>query len=123
MAIRALVVDDEPMVLRLVSIMLENHNYLVKTLASGQKALELFISQTEPFDFLLTDITMPEMDGRELVKELRIRGVTIPVLFMTGFAAEKDSPSNWDCCPLIAKPFTAPELIAAVEELLSEIGT
>lgn len=79
-----LVVDDEQIVLNLVEDTLTDEGYEVTTTISPRKAIELVRHKT--FDFILTDIRMPEMNGIELVKEIRTITPMIGVIFMTGYA-------------------------------------
>ena len=60
---RVLAVDDEPVILNLITAILETHGYQVTVANSGHEALEVCSSRSKPFDVVLTDIMMPEMDG------------------------------------------------------------
>jgi len=109
-----LVVDDEQIVLNLVEDTLTDEGYEVTTTISSKKALELARNKT--FDFILTDIRMPEMNGIELVKEIRIVTPTIGVIFMTGYAnletakqAIKEGAYDY-----IMKPFELSEIRQAI---------
>ncbi len=79
-----LVVDDEQIVLSLVEDTLTDEGYDITTTSSPDEAIVL--AQKTTFDFLLTDIRMPNMNGIELARELRILIPTIGVIFMTGYA-------------------------------------
>jgi len=120
--LRALVVDDEVGILKLVRAILEPRNYDVTTALGGKKALQICLSGTQPFDFLLTDITMPDMDGRELASELLHRDIRIPILFMSGYASEecKQEIDREADQPLLHKPFSPKELLSAIEAVLQK---
>ncbi|MCK5126888.1 MAG: response regulator [candidate division Zixibacteria bacterium] len=79
-----LVVDDEQIVLSLVEDTLTDEGYSITTSISSTEAVE--IAKNRQFDFLLTDIRMPGMNGIELARELRLLNPTIGVIFMTGYA-------------------------------------
>jgi len=123
MAIRVLVVDDEPAVLRLLKAMLDPQQYDVTTAPGGRQALELCLAPDAQFDALVTDVTMPEMDGRELVASLAERKIEIPVLFMTGYDYVDDSQDGITSeftghgYAKLRKPFSKRALIDAVEAL------
>ena len=112
--IRALVVDDEPAILELIKMILERHGYDVTAAESGNSALKAFAGQ-DPFDFLLTDITMPDMDGWELLRELARNQIHIPVVLMSGYAAERGDGRQESNRAILRKPFSPQELLAAVE--------
>lgn len=66
---RILIVDDEPLVLRVLRLALEKAGYIVDTRPNGMEALESIVD--EPPDVLITDIEMPEMDGQELCRRIQ----------------------------------------------------
>ena len=122
--IRVLAVDDEPVIVNLVTAILENHGYQVTTAESGKQALQMSLSKSSSFDVLLTDIIMPDMDGRQLAIHLENHGIRTPILFMSGYASEWDrgeAPASERL--VLRKPFTAKELISAVEGVMSERRT
>jgi EAL domain-containing protein (putative c-di-GMP-specific phosphodiesterase class I) len=77
-----LVVDDEPLLLRSVDRMLTDRGYFVVCERSGQAALEKF--RAREFDVIVTDIAMPEMDGIQLLRQLREHDAEVPVVLITG---------------------------------------
>ncbi|NMC74558.1 MAG: response regulator [Geobacteraceae bacterium] len=79
---RLLVVDDDPFVLEMLVIVLEEEGYAVETAGNGGEALETF--QRHPgIDLVLTDMNMPGMDGLQLTREIRRRTAGVPVLLLT----------------------------------------
>lgn len=99
-----LVVDDNSINLNLAKVTL-NETYKVTLVNSGSQALNFLTGHT--CDLILLDINMPEMDGFEVLKELKQREITIPVVFLTG---ETDPASESRCIQegaydIIAKPF------------------
>src|SRR5574342_709329 len=85
-----LVVDDEPMALKLVQSVLEKRGFEVLTSTSAAEAMRLFESRQEDIELLISDIVMPEMDGTRLATHLVARNPELPVLFMSGFVTEHE---------------------------------
>jgi CheY-like chemotaxis protein len=82
-------VEDEKKVQRFGQRALELLGYRVLTAANGQEALEVYRS-AERIDLVLTDIVMPEMGGRELMRELRKMNPRMKGVAVTGYALEED---------------------------------
>ena len=80
---RILVIDDEPQVLKLMARILERGGYEVKTATSGGVVLQA-VATSRP-DLLILDLSMPEPDGFEVLKALRQREPTLPILIISGF--------------------------------------
>ena len=66
---KILLIDDDESVLQAYALLLEEHGYCVVTAACGRKALEEFFSQ--PFDLVITDLTMPDIDGFTVIEEVK----------------------------------------------------
>ncbi|MCP4706975.1 MAG: response regulator, partial [candidate division Zixibacteria bacterium] len=79
-----IVVDDEEIVLSLVRDALEDSGYYIELAGGSLEALEKI--EKEHFDFILTDIRMPDCDGIELVQKARQINPSLGVIFMTGYA-------------------------------------
>jgi two-component system cell cycle response regulator CpdR len=107
--------DDESMRLYLGRA-LERSGYSVVAVDNGLAALPLL--ESEPFDLLLTDIVMPEMDGIELAQKAAEISPDIRVMFITGFAAValKAGRKTPDA-KVLSKPFHLRDLIAEVERM------
>jgi PAS domain S-box-containing protein len=108
--IAILAVDDDALVLLNTAAMLEDLGHIVYQAASGADALLLL--EKHEIDLLLTDFAMPQMNGLELVGEVRRTRGDLPVLLATGFAELGDSAAPH--FPRLAKPFTQDELARAV---------
>jgi two-component system, OmpR family, KDP operon response regulator KdpE len=111
-----LVIDDEPGVLKFVSIGLTAAGFQVTTTSSGREGLQII--QNSPPDIILLDILMVPMDGFEVLFELRTFS-TIPVIVFTArsFVAEKAIQTGANA--VISKPFKPDELIAKIQSVLS----
>jgi two-component system cell cycle sensor histidine kinase/response regulator CckA len=115
-----LVVDDDPVILRVVSRLLTAEGYRVLTAADGQEAWDL-LQGPQQVDLLLTDVRMPRMGGAELGRRVSTSRPEIPVLYMTGFTAEVEweLPEDIRSTRLILKPFQGAALLALVAKWLS----
>jgi len=116
-----LLAEDDPAVRRLVGSVLREAGNTVIEAANGLEALSLLLRGEHPIDLLLTDIVMPEMDGRTLRTKLAELRPGIPTVFMSGYpdrggqeAAEEPLPG--DC--VISKPFRRAELLSTVRSAL-----
>ena len=113
---RILVVDDTPDNLYLMGALLEDE-YEVVTAGSGAEALQLAHSATPP-ELILLDIMMPEMDGYEVLRQLRQEPATvnIPVIFLTALTSIEEEQFGLDlgAVDYITKPISPPVVLARV---------
>ena len=114
---RILVVEDEAGLRRLVEEILSRNGYIAEIARDGQEAFDVLGAGGLPFDLVLCDVVMPRMGGTELANELMRRGVTVPVLFMSGYPANAEIMLD-DRHAFIGKPFTPSALLRKVRELL-----
>jgi signal transduction histidine kinase/ActR/RegA family two-component response regulator len=118
---RVLIVDDDPLVLRFMSSVLEGAGFRTRAAAGGAEALAAYAGGDEPFSLVLTDVLMPEMNGFELARRLHRQDPGVNVLFVSGEA----SPARADEAPpfpLLTKPFRADGLVQAVRDALGKGG-
>ena len=87
---RILLVDDEESIVKMGKQMLERLGYDVKATTQPIEALELFRSQPDRFDLVITDLTMPIVTGDKLVREILQIRPDIPVFLCTGFSEKVD---------------------------------
>ncbi len=80
-----LLVDDEPMVLKMLQTFLTSQNYQVICASGGQQALSIIEQHQHPIDLLITDIRMPDMNGIRLLEAIHQLLPALPVLLMTGY--------------------------------------
>ena len=116
-----LVVDDYSTSQRLLGFILRQHNHTVVTAIHGLGALQQLAAI--PIDMVITDLSMPEMDGLALLQELRAdpRFRNLPVIILTGSAYEQDNVRAKAACAtsFLTKPVEAQELIVMVNRLLT----
>ncbi|HET7769239.1 MAG TPA: response regulator, partial [Chloroflexota bacterium] len=108
-------VDDDPNILDVVSELLDMEGYRVTTAANGAEALRV-VEQQLP-SLVLLDMRMPVLDGWGFAKELRARGVTLPILVMTAAQNARVWAEEIGAQGYVAKPFEVPALLDAVEKL------
>jgi len=117
-----LLVDDEPAIVKLGIRMLERLGYTVTGKTCSAEALELFTSNPDGFDLVITDMTMPIMIGTQLAKKiLNIRN-DIPILICTGFSERLDEKTTAisGIKGYINKPILQKDLAVTVRELLDK---
>ena len=110
-----LVVDDEPLVLQLVSRMLDAAGFRVVTAATAIDALDLLGTLHPGPNLVLTDVRMDPVDGASLARLVRHARPGLPVLFMSGYAPDLEALPG----PFLPKPFTTEQLVGAVRDLTS----
>ena len=118
--LRILLAEDDESMRTYLARALDRVGYHVTAVDNGLAALPLL--EAEPFDLLLTDIVMPEMDGIELAQKAAELAPGIRVMFITGFAAValKAGRKTPDA-KVLSKPFHLSDLVAEVERMfLSE---
>ena len=92
---RILLVEDEEAVRAFGARALTSRGYTVLQAASGLEALEVVEGETEKIDLIVSDVVMPEMDGPTMFAELRRRGITAKVIFVSLTALTVWSASAW----------------------------
>ena len=115
---RILLAEDDDDMRRFLVKALENAGYQVSSYDNGLSAYNRL--REEPFELLLTDIVMPEMDGIELARKATELDPDIKVMFITGFAAvalNPDSQAPKDA-KVLSKPFHLRDLVTEVQKLL-----
>jgi two-component system, cell cycle response regulator CpdR len=115
---KILVAEDDSAVSAFVVRALAHAGHEVTAVPDGLAALAHLAG--ERFDLLLTDIVMPGLDGIALALKASSDHPEMPILLMTGFAAERQRAHNLDALihRVISKPFTLDEICAAVDDAL-----
>lgn len=122
---RILVVDDEPELARLVHRGLGRLGYVVTALDDSATALEVFRSDPNSFDAVVTDQTMPRYTGMEMVRELREVRSEIPVVLTTGFnaAVTPEATAALGIATVLMKPYSIERLACALRDALGTRAT
>nr|MDK2851642.1 two-component system, cell cycle sensor histidine kinase and response regulator CckA [Candidatus Cloacimonadota bacterium] len=116
-----MVVENEASLCQLLNRMLTNMGYKVQTFLKATQALQK-IKNGEIPDLLLSDVVMPEMDGKQLVEEVSKIHPEVKILLMSGFNDDiiiKHGVTE-NSIPLIQKPFTAREVAPIIHDILAE---
>jgi two-component system, OmpR family, KDP operon response regulator KdpE len=114
---RVLIVEDEPALLRALQINLRARGYEVTTSTAGRQAL--VEAARRPPDAVLLDLGLPDLDGTEVIRQLRI-GSLVPVIVLSGRAGSGDKIGALDAGAddYVTKPFSMEELIARLRAAL-----
>ena len=113
-----LVVDDEIAVRRFLQKCLEKTGFCVLSAGDGREALNVFDQHSAEISAVLLDLTMPRMNGLEVLKELRKRSANVPVLMMSGFSElDVSSQITGTDCVFIQKPFSTNDLVTRICQL------
>ncbi len=115
---RLLLVEDDVMVASGIKLGLTNAGYTVDWVGSAERAEQAL--EGESFDLAIVDIGLPGVDGLELTRRLRTRGLAMPVLILTARDALHDRVQGLDlgADDYMLKPFELPELLARLRALL-----
>ena len=119
---RILVVEDEKKVASFLKKGLEEERYAVDCAFDGEEAL--FMADANEYDLVILDIMLPKVDGLEVLKQVRDKGATLPVLMLTAKDSIEDVVKGLDrgCDDYLTKPFAFAELLARVRALLRRKG-
>lgn len=114
---RILVVDDDPLVLRLVRMNLDKAGYKTLTAVNGEEAIEL-VSAELP-DLVILDLMLPKVDGYEVCRRIREFSL-VPVVMLTAKGEQVDKLRGFEmgADDYLTKPFAPPELLARVQAVL-----
>jgi two-component system cell cycle sensor histidine kinase/response regulator CckA len=110
--------EDDPVVRNLVRTMLTREGYATLTANDGEEALEICKAFADPIHLLLTDITMPRMDGWTLTKHVRQLRPEIKVIIMSGQTTDTIREGNTPDA-FLRKPFIPPTLLKCVQRVLA----
>jgi DNA-binding response OmpR family regulator len=121
---KILIVDDEEDILHFLELVLRERGYEVATASGGHEALTR--AQLERPNLVLLDIMMPQMDGWEVLKLLRVDEETahIPVAMLSARTEAKDRVQGLQegAIDYICKPFSLQELLGKVEAIFAQVG-
>ena len=113
-----LVVEDDQPLARLMEALLESAGYHVRSVGDGESALE--VVDAERPALVLLDLTLPRLDGWDVLDRLRERADAPPVILFTGYHAASHRATSAGAAAAILKPFDVDDLLATVERLLGD---
>ncbi len=112
-----LLVEDQDAIRRFARLALEGQGHRVAEAEDGEAALDL-VRAGGAYDLLVTDVTMPGIDGRELATRVRALRPDIAVVVMSGYAPDSELAGEIDRSVFLAKPFPPADLFAALKRAL-----
>ncbi|HEY6010935.1 MAG TPA: response regulator, partial [Nitrospirota bacterium] len=116
-----LLVEDDAAVRKITRIMLEEFGYTVMEAGDGAAALALFREHGDRIQLVLTDVIMPKMDGKSLIKEIMRIRPDVKTLFMSGYTADIIN-EKWLIDPdinYISKPLNPDRLLGKIRSILT----
>ncbi|MBT9317871.1 response regulator transcription factor [Leptothoe spongobia] len=116
---RILLVDDEPRIVMFLEKGLRQQNHEAESALNGRQALEMALSK--PFDLMVLDLSLPELDGFGVLKHLRAVNKSLPVMVITARGeADCIRAISFGADDCLHKPFRFGELLPRVRRLLGE---
>ncbi len=117
---RVLVIDDEAIVRVSCKRVLEPAGYEVEVTERGQEALKLL--QERPFDIVVTDLLMPDMDGLEVLRQIKQQWPRMPVIIITGYGTVSTAVQavKLGAYDVVEKPFSPETILKVVQKALEE---
>jgi len=118
---RILVVDDEPYITDVVTAALRFEGFTTEEASTGLEALDR--ARADQCDLMVLDVMLPDIDGFEVCRRLRLESISTPVLFLTARDATVDKLAglaNGD--DYVTKPFSIDELVARIRAVLRRTG-
>jgi DNA-binding response OmpR family regulator/HPt (histidine-containing phosphotransfer) domain-containing protein len=115
---KILLVEDDEFVAEALVAVLNNQNYVVEVAPDGETALDLVESYY--YDLILSDVILPKLDGISLCRQIRLGGLQMPIMLLTGCDSSHQKAIGLDAGAddYLVKPFDQEELIARVRSLL-----
>ena len=118
MAGRILIVEDDAITRRNLSVLLTDEGYAVDQAGDGVQALEILAGRR--FDLVLSDIVMPRMDGLKMLQQLQFMAPQIPVVIMTSYVSDSLASVPAGAAEFIRKPFVLDDLLFKVQRAMDK---
>jgi len=118
-AARLLAIDDQQVILDLISAMGQSLGYEVRTAASGEEGLRL--AERETFDAVLTDLALPRLSGLEVARQISRLRPGVPIILVTGWATElrPEELAAAGITEVLYKPFRIDQLTSVVRSVVA----
>ena len=119
---RILYVDDEVMLTQIAQKYLEKYGYDINAYISSKAAMKAYVKNPSGFDIIITDMTMPELTGADLIKQIRKISFTVPIILCTGYseAFSRNEALNIGATRFFNKPLDFKEIDRTIKELLRD---
>jgi FixJ family two-component response regulator len=113
------VIDDDASVRTATNNLLSSHGYLIQTFVSADDFLQS--DRLDDSACVIADVQMPAMSGLDLLTHMRVKGYTVPLIFITAFPDEnvRSKALKAGAIGFLAKPFAGPVLIDCIETALN----
>ena len=113
-----LIIEDDERIIEFVRRGLEAEGYLTETTTSGKQGLQ--IARNAEYDLILLDLMLPDITGQEICHQLRLQGITTPILMLTAMDALEDKIEGLKigADDYLTKPFAFDELLARIQSLI-----
>ncbi len=120
---RILFVDDEMAIVKLMKMSLERLGFEVETFTCPEEALDVFTRKSDGFDLVMTDFTMPKMNGIMLMEKIRQIRPDIPVIVCTGHSADIDEASagRSGIDAYVMKPVSRSQISGVIHQVLGSV--
>jgi DNA-binding response OmpR family regulator len=115
---RVLIIDDDPMILRVIQSVLRGKDFIVDIAHDGERAIHKV--RTQDFKIVLLDISLPDMNGLDLLKEIKTIKPNTSVIIMSGYMSQItfNKAMSLGASFYLTKPFEPGALFAAIKEVL-----
>ena len=115
MPYRILVADDEPNIRNMLSVFLEQHDFVCSQTGDAESAV--VIARDEKFDLIVMDVRMPGLSGIDALKAIKQDDPTQPVMMITGVTGEEaaDEAMSLGASDFVTKPFALKDLLARID--------
>ncbi|MCX7968826.1 MAG: response regulator [Armatimonadetes bacterium] len=120
-SLNILVIDDEQVTQKMLQRLLERDGHFVVVASNGLEGIDIFksaLAQQKPFDIVITDYGMPQMNGMQVAKLIKTLSPSTPVIMLSGWDSASSIDSGIDALVdfLLNKPVTNREIRAAIKE-------
>ncbi|MEH6361136.1 MAG: response regulator, partial [Amylibacter sp.] len=111
---RILLVEDDPTTSKSIELMLQNANFNVYATDMGEEGIDL--AKLYDYDLILLDLNLPDMNGHEVLRQLRNAKIKTPILILSGFDTIEDKIKGfgYGADDYLTKPFDRAELVARI---------
>lgn len=113
------IVEDNAVLVKSIDIVLKHEGYSTTSFTNGREGCTWLLNNVGVYDLVMLDVLLPEINGFEICRTLRMKGVTTPILILTSKNTSSDTVEGLDCGAddYLKKPFVFDELLARIRAL------